>query len=351
MAALTLAYLGMAVARLRSARDGDAVLVVAHLAALALLCVWAARADLEDFTPFYMRVWGLFFCEYLIVPAAVLCPADEGPAGRRTAARCRRGRRGRGAGCRAAPRRRGAARRRKLVRVRDRRLARHRRPPRTATRSTRGSSRSRCGRRRRLADRRGPGRHARRDHAAATRSATSAAELRAAGRPRRPGDARRHQPRPPQPRRRPRRPPDRRRRRPHGLAGPAHRVQLDEHRLLGEVAGVTVLHAARVPRRPRRRHPRLARRRLARRHPARAGARARPPTPRARRVAHAAGAAGRRAGASSRSPAGSRARPATRAPPRARGSWRRCSRSSPPRARCAPPAPTRSTTAPAAARS
>jgi homogentisate phytyltransferase/homogentisate geranylgeranyltransferase len=37
--------------------------------------VLAARVDptdRQDFTRFYMRVWGLFFCEYLVVPAAVL---------------------------------------------------------------------------------------------------------------------------------------------------------------------------------------------------------------------------------------------------------------------------------------
>jgi homogentisate phytyltransferase/homogentisate geranylgeranyltransferase len=70
MAALTLAYLGMAVVGFDGA--DRALLAVTHLAALALLWAWALRADLTDFTPFYMRVWALFFAEYLIVPAAVL---------------------------------------------------------------------------------------------------------------------------------------------------------------------------------------------------------------------------------------------------------------------------------------
>ncbi len=70
MGALTLAYLGMALIGFEGA--DRTVLAVTHLAALALLWAWALRADLEDFTPFYMRVWALFFAEYVIVPAAVL---------------------------------------------------------------------------------------------------------------------------------------------------------------------------------------------------------------------------------------------------------------------------------------
>lgn len=70
MAALTVAYLGMAL--LGPFGIGGAA---AHVAVLALLWWWAARADLDAFTPFYMRVWGLFFLEYLIVPAAVLSGA------------------------------------------------------------------------------------------------------------------------------------------------------------------------------------------------------------------------------------------------------------------------------------
>jgi homogentisate phytyltransferase/homogentisate geranylgeranyltransferase len=73
MGALTAAYLGMAVIGFDGANRP--VLVATHLAALALLWTWALRTDPSDpvrFTGFYMRVWALFFCEYLIVPAAVL---------------------------------------------------------------------------------------------------------------------------------------------------------------------------------------------------------------------------------------------------------------------------------------
>ena len=51
------------------------VLVVGHLAAAALLLVLVAgSADPRDrvgFTRFYMRVWALFFLEYLLVPHRV----------------------------------------------------------------------------------------------------------------------------------------------------------------------------------------------------------------------------------------------------------------------------------------
>lgn len=70
MVALTVAYLGMAAIGFAGA--DRAVLAVTHLAALALLWAWALRAELADFTPFYMRVWMLFFAEYVIVPVAVL---------------------------------------------------------------------------------------------------------------------------------------------------------------------------------------------------------------------------------------------------------------------------------------
>ena len=63
MAALTVAYVGMAVA---------GIAPVWHLVALGLLWTWALRVDLSDFTGFYMRVWALFFCEYVAVPAAVV---------------------------------------------------------------------------------------------------------------------------------------------------------------------------------------------------------------------------------------------------------------------------------------
>jgi len=73
MAALTVAYVGMAVLGFDGAQRG--VLVATHLGALALLGIWALRTDPGDparFTTFYMRVWVLFFGEYIIVPAAVL---------------------------------------------------------------------------------------------------------------------------------------------------------------------------------------------------------------------------------------------------------------------------------------
>jgi homogentisate phytyltransferase/homogentisate geranylgeranyltransferase len=74
MAALTAAYLGMATAgALLLAGVKPAVLVPTHLAALGLLWAWRGRARIEDrasFTRFYLRVWQLFFLEYLIVPLA-----------------------------------------------------------------------------------------------------------------------------------------------------------------------------------------------------------------------------------------------------------------------------------------
>ena len=76
MAALTLAYGGMAVLGPVALDDVQPVVLAAtHLAALAVLWSWAVRVDPLDqvaFTRFYLRVWVLFFCEYLIVPAAVL---------------------------------------------------------------------------------------------------------------------------------------------------------------------------------------------------------------------------------------------------------------------------------------
>ena len=74
MAALTLAYVGMAVLGLSTARAAT-VLVVTHLAALALLWFWATRADPTDpvrlHRLLHARV-GAVLREYLIVPAAVL---------------------------------------------------------------------------------------------------------------------------------------------------------------------------------------------------------------------------------------------------------------------------------------
>jgi homogentisate phytyltransferase/homogentisate geranylgeranyltransferase len=76
LAALALAYAGMAVLGPALVGDADPVVMAAgHAAALALLLAWARRADPADpeaFTAFYMRVWGLFFLEYALVPAAVL---------------------------------------------------------------------------------------------------------------------------------------------------------------------------------------------------------------------------------------------------------------------------------------
>ena len=74
MAALTLAYLGMAVlGPLLLAGVQPVVLSVGHGIALALLWVWAVRTDVEDpaaFMRFYMRVWTLFFVEYPLVAVA-----------------------------------------------------------------------------------------------------------------------------------------------------------------------------------------------------------------------------------------------------------------------------------------
>ena len=52
-----------------------AVMVGGHLAALVVLWVCALRTDLGDraaVTLFYMRVWLLFFAEYVIVATAYL---------------------------------------------------------------------------------------------------------------------------------------------------------------------------------------------------------------------------------------------------------------------------------------
>jgi homogentisate phytyltransferase/homogentisate geranylgeranyltransferase len=74
--ALTLAGVGMAVAG-PLALDGASpiVLVAGHLLGVAALWRWALRVDPTDpvaFAAFYQRVWQLFFCEYLLVPAAYL---------------------------------------------------------------------------------------------------------------------------------------------------------------------------------------------------------------------------------------------------------------------------------------
>lgn len=76
LAALALAYAGMIVVAPLVLSDANPwVLAGGHLAAVALLLSWARRVSPEDraaFTRFYLRVWGLLFLEYLIVPAAVL---------------------------------------------------------------------------------------------------------------------------------------------------------------------------------------------------------------------------------------------------------------------------------------
>jgi homogentisate phytyltransferase/homogentisate geranylgeranyltransferase len=74
--ALTLAGIGMAVAGPLLLDGASApVLVAGHVLGVAALWRWALRVDATDpvaFAGFYQRVWQLFFCEYLLVPAAYL---------------------------------------------------------------------------------------------------------------------------------------------------------------------------------------------------------------------------------------------------------------------------------------
>jgi homogentisate phytyltransferase / homogentisate geranylgeranyltransferase len=76
LAALTAAYLGMAIAGplvLESCQP--AVLAATHVAALAALLAMSRATDPRDpaaFTRFYMGVWRLFFLEYALVPLAVV---------------------------------------------------------------------------------------------------------------------------------------------------------------------------------------------------------------------------------------------------------------------------------------
>jgi homogentisate phytyltransferase / homogentisate geranylgeranyltransferase len=73
LAALTAAYLGMAIAGpilLESCQP--VVLAATHLAALAWLWRLSRATDPREFTRFYMGVWRLFFLEYLLVPLAVV---------------------------------------------------------------------------------------------------------------------------------------------------------------------------------------------------------------------------------------------------------------------------------------
>jgi homogentisate phytyltransferase/homogentisate geranylgeranyltransferase len=76
LGALMLAYVGMVVLGPLLVSDAQPVVLAGgHAVALALLLVWARRADPADpaaFTAFYMRVWALFFAEYALVAAAVL---------------------------------------------------------------------------------------------------------------------------------------------------------------------------------------------------------------------------------------------------------------------------------------
>jgi homogentisate phytyltransferase/homogentisate geranylgeranyltransferase len=76
LAALTLAYAGMIVGGPLWVQGADPVVLAAgHAAALALLWRFSRGVDPADpvsFTRFYMRVWALFFLEYLIVPIASL---------------------------------------------------------------------------------------------------------------------------------------------------------------------------------------------------------------------------------------------------------------------------------------
>ncbi len=76
MAALTAGYLAMALVAPMLVDDASApVLVGGHLAALAVLWRLSAAVDPHNsaaFSRFYLRVWALFFAEYLLVPTAVL---------------------------------------------------------------------------------------------------------------------------------------------------------------------------------------------------------------------------------------------------------------------------------------
>ena len=76
LAVLTVAYLGMAILGPVLVDDANPVLLcVSHLAALGLLFAAAHRVEPSDraqFTQFYLRVWQLFFLEYLIVPLCCL---------------------------------------------------------------------------------------------------------------------------------------------------------------------------------------------------------------------------------------------------------------------------------------
>ena len=76
IAALVLGYLGMAILGPVFIDTASAVVLAGgQLAALALLLVWTRGVDPADqagFTRFYMRVWKLFFLEYVLVALACL---------------------------------------------------------------------------------------------------------------------------------------------------------------------------------------------------------------------------------------------------------------------------------------
>lgn len=72
---LSAAYAGILVAGPLLPDVDVATFTAGHLLAVCALATLAARVDLDhasDFTRFYMRVWGLFFCEYAIVAVSVL---------------------------------------------------------------------------------------------------------------------------------------------------------------------------------------------------------------------------------------------------------------------------------------
>jgi homogentisate phytyltransferase/homogentisate geranylgeranyltransferase len=77
MGALLIAYLGMILIAPPLLRDycNPFVLAAGHVAAVGVLLYWARTANPRyhtKFSRFYMRVWGLFFLEYILVPLACL---------------------------------------------------------------------------------------------------------------------------------------------------------------------------------------------------------------------------------------------------------------------------------------
>jgi 4-hydroxybenzoate polyprenyltransferase/ubiquinone/menaquinone biosynthesis C-methylase UbiE len=76
LALLAAAYIAMAIpVALELPQVSRPVFAAGHLGALALLLVWARRVDPDHppaFTRFYMRVWQLFFFEYVLVAAGFL---------------------------------------------------------------------------------------------------------------------------------------------------------------------------------------------------------------------------------------------------------------------------------------